>query len=90
MTGTTIYKNRTVARKDNTIWYGDNSKPYVVMMQLGSAEAMGGVSVAGTVRCYLMRTDTTDPKERIKKNTVCTSLYGAMELADAWLKGYGI
>ena len=90
MTEAMTYKRRNVARKGNTLWYGDNSKQYVVMMQLDNAEEKCGVQTASTVRCFLVRTDAADVKEKFKKQTVCASLYAAMELADAWLKSYGI
>ena len=90
MTEAMTYKSRTLARKGKTIWYGDNSKPFVMMMQLDGAQETGDVSAATTVRCFLMRTDTTDLKDRIKKQAVCNSLYEAMELADAWLKTYNL
>lgn len=90
MTGAMTYKSRALARKDNTIWYGDNAKPFVVMMQLNDVTEQNGVSTAGSVRCFLMRTDTTNPVERVVKQMVQTSLYNALELSDAWLKGKGL
>ena len=90
MTEAMTYKSRTVARKDNTIWYGCNANPYVVMMQVENKTEQNGIETATSIRCFLMRTDTTNPVERVVKQMVRTSLYDALDLADYWLRGYGI
>lgn len=90
MTETMTYKKRAVVRKDNVIWYGSNAQPFVVMLQLNDTKQEYGISVAGSVRCFLMRTDTNDPMKKVVKQTMQNSLYDAMELAACWLKERGI
>ena len=82
------YKSRPVVRKGQTIYYGSMAEPYVVMMNVVSEEEQAGVMTASAIKCYLMKTDKTlNPIQAITKSAERPSLYEALELAAAWLKG---
>lgn len=84
--GYVTYKGRPVVRKGKTIYYGSMRDPYVVMMNVISEEEKGGVQNATALKCFLMRTDKTNPMEAIVKNAERANLYDALELAAAWLQ----
>ena len=79
------YKGRPVVRNGKTIYYGSMKDPSVVMMNVISEEPKGDVQTATAIKCFLMRTDKTNPMEAIVKNAERASLYDALELAAAWL-----
>jgi hypothetical protein len=82
------YKSRPVVRKGQTIYYGSMAEPYVVMMNVVSETEQAGVMTASAIKCYLMKTDKDlNPIQAITKSAERPSLYEALELAAAWLKG---
>ena len=82
------YKSKPVVRKGSTIYYGSMAEPYVVMMNVMSEAEQAGVKTASAIKCYLMKTDKDlNPIQAITKTAERPSLYEALELAAAWLKG---
>lgn len=80
------YKSRPVVRCGKMIYYGSMAEPYVVMMNIGSEEQSGGIKVATSVSCFLMKTaKNLNPMEAIKSRAERSSLFDALTLADAWL-----
>jgi len=81
------YKSRPVVRNGKTIYYGSMAEPYVVMMNVNAEEEQNGVMTATSIKCFLMKTDKNlNPMQAIVKNAERTSLYEALELANAWLQ----
>ena len=82
------YKERPVVRNGKTIYYGSMAEPYVVMMNVTAEEKVHDISAATEIKCYLMKTDKSlNPMEAITKTAARPTLYEALELAAAWLKG---
>lgn len=82
------YKSRPVVRCGKTIYYGRMSEPYVAMMTVCAEDNANGQKIASDIKCYLMKTDKSlTPMDAIKKRANCATLYEALELAAAWLKG---
>lgn len=82
------YKSRPVVRSGKTIYYGSMTKPYVVMMNIMSEKKDHNLSVASSIKCYLMKTSQgIEPQDAITKSAERTTLYDALELAAAWLRG---
>ncbi len=84
------YKTRPVVRSGRTIYYGSMAEPYVVMMNVTAEDTVNDLKTASEIKCYLMKTDKNlNPMEAITKTAVRPTLYEALELAAAWLKGTG-
>ena len=80
------YKGRPVVRNGKTIYYGSMANEYVVMMNVMAENERDGATVATAIRCYLMKTDKSlSPMDAMVQNGERNSLFGALELAAAWL-----
>ena len=80
------YKGRPLVRNGNTIYYGDPSENYVIMMQITATKPVGDVEVASKVSVQLLNTDPdVSPRERIVKTSEKKGLYAAMDIAEIWL-----
>ena len=80
------YKGRPLVRNGNTIYYGDPSENYVIMMQIIATKPVGDVEVASKVSVQLLNTDPdVSPRERIVKTSEKKGLYAAMDIAEIWL-----
>lgn len=82
------YKGKPLVRNGNTIYYGDPSEKYVIMMQIISTKPVGekNAEVAYKVSIQLLNTDpTVSPRERIVKSSEKKGLYAAMDIAEIWL-----
>ncbi|MCI8497112.1 MAG: hypothetical protein HFE85_02520 [Clostridiales bacterium] len=81
-----MFKGRPLVRKGNTLYYGDMSEPYVVMLQILDTQQENGIESAKRVRIQLMSTDPDAPiSERVSKKSEKDGLYNALDIASIWL-----
>ncbi|HIT52597.1 MAG TPA: hypothetical protein IAD07_01510 [Candidatus Fimivicinus intestinavium] len=81
-----MYKGRPLVRKGNTLYYGNMSDPFVIMMQITSTKKVQELDVANKVTVQLMSTDpNARPRERIVKKSEKNGLYDAMDVGSIWL-----
>lgn len=80
------YKGFPLVRNKDTIYYGNMSDDYVVMIQILESKKVGNINVASKVKVYQMSTDETkNPVERISKTSEKSGLYEALDIAYIWL-----
>lgn len=80
------YKGRPLMRKENIIYYGSMSDPYIIMMQILDTKQEGDLKVATRVAVQLQQTSpNVSRKERIVKKSEKNSLWNAMDIASIWL-----
>ena len=81
------YKGKPLVRKDNELYYGCMTDPYVLYLQIQSTKTVGGVDVADKVHLQLLSTDTTKaPQERVMRQTTKIGLYNALDIGSIWLQ----
>ncbi len=81
------YKGKPLVRKDNTLYYGNMSDPFVVLMQINSTSTVKDLEVADKVTVQLLSTDPdVRPRERIIKKSEKNGLYAAMDIGSIWLE----
>lgn len=74
-------------RKDNTIYYGNMSDEFVVVLQITSTKDFNGLNIADRVVVQLVSTDPdVRPRDRIIKKAEKRSLYNAMDIGTVWLE----
>ena len=82
-----MYKDKPLVRKGNTIYYGNMSDPYVVLLQIVSSKKVNDLDVADKVTVQLLTTDPdARPKDRIIKKSEKKGLYQAMDIGSIWLE----
>lgn len=80
------YKGRPLVRSGKTIYYGNMSDAFVVMLTIQDTVKRDDMELANNVLVQLMSTDPlADPKERIPKRSKKVGLYQALDIADIWL-----
>ena len=80
------YKGKPLVRSGNTLYYGDPSEKYVIMMQILATKPVGDVEVASKVSIQLLNTDpNVSARERIVKSSEKKGLYAALDIAEVWL-----
>ena len=81
------YKGHPLRRKDNLIYFGDMSDPYIVQIQIMDSKKVKDLDVATKVSVQLQLTDPEiKTKDRIVKKSEKDSLYAAMDQATIWLE----
>ena len=91
------YKGKPLVRKDNELYYGCMTDPYVLYLQIQSTKTVGGVDVADKVHLQLLSTDESKPREahearqttkngRIKAQGMLGRLYNALDIGSIWLQ----
>ena len=64
------YKGKPLVRKDNELYYGSMTDPYVLYLQILTTTPVGEQQVADKVHLMLLSTDTTKaPQERVARQT---------------------
>ena len=82
-----LYKGKPLIRSQNTIYYGDITQKYIIMMQILSAAQVGDLNVATKVAVQLVLTDDNIKlKDRIIKKIEKPGLYPAMDIGSIWLE----
>ncbi|MEG0545674.1 MAG: hypothetical protein RR552_00670 [Oscillospiraceae bacterium] len=80
------FKGKPLVRKDNTLYYGSMTDPFVIMMQITATKEVDNLNLASKVSIQLLNTDPeVSPRERIVKSSEKKSLYAAMDIAEVWL-----
>ena len=80
------YQGFPLVRNKDTIYYGNMSDDYVVMIQIMEKKKMGDLDVASRVKIYQMSTDQSkNPVEAIVKTSEKNGLYEALDIAYVWL-----
>lgn len=81
------YRGKPLVRSGNTIYYGDMSEPFVVMLTIQNTKPFKDMEIADTVTVQLLNTDPTcRPKERVAKKAERKGLYNAMDIGCIWLQ----
>ncbi len=82
-----MYKGYPLVRSGNCIYYGYMSDPYVTQLQIVHKTKQGDLDVADKIKVYKISTDEKlNPMEAIVKTSERTSLFDALDLANAWLE----
>lgn len=81
-----LYKGRPLVRKQDTIYYGRMSDPYVVMMQIKNHKEFSDLSLSDEISIQMMSTDLTLPPQKlVVKRADKRGLYQALDIASIWL-----
>lgn len=81
------YKGKPLVRSGNTLYYGDMSDEYVVMMQILSSREAEGMEMAQKVSIQLLSTNSDlRPKERVIRKSEKEGLYNAIDIGSIWLE----
>lgn len=82
------YKGKPLVRSGNTIYYGNMTDAFVVMLQIQSqGEPLGDLTLADKITIQLLATDPNlNPVEKIIKKSEKNGLYDAMDIASIWLE----
>jgi hypothetical protein len=81
------YKGRPLMRKDNVIYYGSMSDPYIVMMQILETKKVGDEDVASKVSVQLQLTDpNVKSRDRVTKRSEKDGLFSALDVGSVWLE----
>ena len=81
------YKGKPLVRKDNELYYGRMTDPYVLRMQILSTKSVGGMDVADKVHIQVFSTnDSLAPEARVFRQTTKDGLYNALDIGSIWLQ----
>ena len=81
-----MYKGKPLVRSGNTLYYGDMSDPYVILMQIASTQPGYDMDMEQKISIQLLATDTNlRPKERIVRKSEKIGLYNALDIGSIWL-----
>ena len=80
------YKGKPLVRCGNTIYYGYENEPYVILIQIKNTKKVMELDVADKVTVQLVKTDPTlRPKDSIVKKADKMNLFQAMDIGVVWL-----
>ena len=81
-----MYKGKRLVRNGDTIYYGNMSDDFVIMMRIASKKEFEGYDLASKVTVQLLSTDPdASAKKRIVKTSEKKGLFAAMDIAEVWL-----
>lgn len=81
------YKGYPLVRCGDTIYYGNISDKYVILIKILSKKTVDDLEIADKVSIQLLLTDeSVRPKDRIVKKSEKEGLYNAMDIGAIWLK----
>lgn len=82
-----MYKGRPLVRCGDTIYYGFNYEPYVIIMNIVTTKQVGDLTVADRVAIQLYNTDpSVRTRDRVVKKSEKKGLYAAMDIGTIWLE----
>ena len=82
-----MYKGKPLVRSGNTLYYGNMSDPYVILMQIASTKPGYDMEMAQKISIQLLATDTDlRHKERIIRKREKFGLYNALDIGSIWLE----
>ena len=81
------YKGKPLVRNGNTLYYGQMSDDFDIMMTIGSTKKEGELDIADKVTISLINTDpNVRPKDKIVKKSEKNGLWAAMDIGSIWLE----
>ena len=84
-----IYKGKPIVRKGNIIYFGKPDKKYIARIEVVSFKKNGELELPDKVDVKILLSDRTfSMRKRTIKNSVQNGLYGAIDMANAWLDYY--
>lgn len=82
-----MYKGKPLVRSGNTLYYGNMSDPYVVMMQVSSVSPGFDMEMSGKIAIQLLATDMDlRAKDRVIRKSEKVGLYNALDIGSIWLE----
>lgn len=82
-----MYKGKPLVRSGNTLYYGDMSEKYVIMMEILSTKKEGDLEMADQIKVHLMYSDIElKARDRVIKTSEKSGLYDAMDIGAIWLE----
>ena len=82
-----MYKDKSLVRCKDELYYGDMSEPYVVRFTILSTVKAGENELPGKVEVKLLKSDPQIPeKDRVVKETVRDSFFDALDFGFVWLE----
>lgn len=81
-----MYKGKPLTRSDNTLYYGDPSEKYILMLQITDTAPLKDLNVPTRVTMSLISTDPDlKLKDKIIKKTEKDGIYAALDVGLIWL-----
>ena len=81
------YKGKPLVRKDNELYYGWMTDPYVLYLQILTTVQADGAETPDKVQVTLLSTDLSKSmKERTARQSVRHGLYNALDIGSIWLE----
>ena len=81
------YKGKPLVRKDNELYYGNMTDPYVLYLQIMTTKPVGDQQVADKVHLMVFSTnDSLAPEARVFRQTTKNGLYNALDIGSIWLQ----
>ena len=81
------YKGKPLVRKDNELYYGWMTDPYVLYLQILTTVQADGAETPDKVQVTLLSTDLSrSMKERTARQSVRHGLYNALDIGSIWLE----
>ncbi len=81
------YKGKPLVRKGNSIYYGNMSDPFVILLSIASTHEVHGVKIADKVIVQLLDTNPNiNPMEAIVKRSEKNGMWAAIEIGSIWLE----
>lgn len=82
-----MYKGKPLVRCGDTLYYGNMTDKYVVMLRVLSKRKQGDRELADKVSVQLMYTDAdVRVRDRVVKSSEKQGLYNAMDIGSIWLE----
>lgn len=82
-----LFKGKPLVRNGNTIYYGNMSDEYVVLLQVMGTRKVQYLELTDRVLVQLIKTDPDlSPFERIVKKVEKRGLYSALDIGSVWLE----
>lgn len=82
-----MYKGKPLVRCGDTLYYGNMTDKYVVMLRVLTTRKQGNMELADKVSVQLMYTDAdVRVRDRVVKTSEKQGLYNAMDIGSVWLE----
>ncbi len=80
------YKGKPLVANGNTVYYGDPSQKYILVLQVTDSKALDDLKIATKVNMSLMLTDPeVSLKDKIVKSAMKDSIASALDVGMIWL-----